>query len=161
MTCRSMGTAKHKCCDEAVKKRNEQGKEPELHPERGYKESTGAHDPDASRDWQPGMTAEDYFKGISGRIFPDGAILNPDKSINRFVEYKFQCPAGTPTGKDKNGKRKKPSAGTSDISWTPARTTKSGRYIEDQRTRTIRLGEKQDPPVTEEPELLTNMDCPK
>ncbi|MER8528445.1 DUF4150 domain-containing protein [Mesorhizobium sp. M0494] len=159
MNCKELGDAKHKCCDDAVKK---VGGEPKFDPEKGYDEKTGKHDPSASREWPSGMEATDYFAGISGKIFPDAAMLNPDGSINRFVEYKFRCPAGTPTGKTKGGKRKKPSQGTADTSWTPAKKNKKGKITkQDQRTRTIKLGAKQNPKVKNPPELLTNKRCKK
>jgi hypothetical protein len=157
MDCKELGDAKHKCCEEAAKA---SPGEPKFDGEKGYSEATGQYDPTASRDWPPGMPAADYFKGISGKIFPDGAMLNEDGSVNRFVEYKFRCPAGTPTGKTKSGKRKKPSSGTADPSWTPAKKNKKGQILKkDQRTRTADLGKKQKPKVKNPPELLTNKRC--
>jgi uncharacterized Zn-binding protein involved in type VI secretion len=148
--CRKLGERKHKCCDDAIKTHNDQGGTPKLQGEQGYNEATGAHDPSASRQWMPGMSPGQYFSGIAGKIFPDAAILNDNGEINRFCEFKFQCPAGVPT---RAGAA--PSAGTAPQDWTPARGTKP-----DQRQRTENLGSNQDPPVTNEPLLITSEDCP-
>ena len=159
--CRKLGEQKHDCCNDAVRLHNKQGKSPKLQEEKGYMEGSGAPDPQASRKWHRGASPKRFFSGISGRIFPDGAILDAEGNVDQFVEYKFQCPKDTPTRKKKDGTMAKPSAGTAKQDWTPGRVTKKGRVIENQLKRTKKLGLKQKPPVTKEPMLLTNEGCPK
>jgi len=144
--CRKLGERKHECCHDACEAHSGS---PKLQGERGYNEKTGALDPSASRKWLPGMTPKQFFKGISGKIFPDAAILDADGNVDRFCEFKFQCPKGVPTRKGA-----KPSSGTAKQSWTPATSKKKNQY-----ERTVALGRKQDPPVTKYPELLTNEKC--
>jgi hypothetical protein len=149
--CRKLGEEKHDCCNDGINLHNKQGKSPKLQTEQGYNEASGAHDPLASRKWPRGASPEQYFRSIAGKIFPDAAVLDAAGNVDQFVEFKFQCPAGTPTRKDAL-----PSEGTAKQGWTPARGKKA-----DQRTRTIDLGRKQNPAVTKEPMLLTNEKCPK
>jgi hypothetical protein len=155
--CRQLGERKHKCVDELIKNHNDNGGEPKLQGEKGYNEKTGAEVPGASRDWKPGMTPEDYFKEISGKIFPDGAILDADGKIEQFCEFKFQCPPGVPTRRKKKGlpEMAKPSSGTAILDWTPAKGKKKS-----QKVRTQRLGAKQDPRVKKSPKLIKSTDCP-
>lgn len=148
--CRKLGEQKHDCCNDGINSHNKQGKSPKLQPEQGYNESTGALDPLASRKWPRGASPKQFFKSISGKIFPDAAILDAAGNVDQFVEFKFQCPAGTPTRKGA-----KDSAGTTPQDWTPARGGKAN-----QKIRTQDLGAKQKPPVTKEPMLLTNEKCP-
>lgn len=147
--CKKLGEQKHDCCNDGINLHNHMGKSPKLQTEKGYKESTGAVDPLADRKWPRGTSPESYFKGISGRIFPDAAILDSSGNVDQYVEFKFQCPEGTPT---RTGA--KPSEGTAVQDWTPAKGKKP-----DQLTRTQDLGGKQNPPVTKEPMLLTNENC--
>jgi hypothetical protein len=149
--CRQLGERKHKCVNDAIKNHNDQGGEPKLQGEKGYNEKTGAEVPGASRDWKPGMTPEAYFKGIAGKIFPDGAILDANGKVERFCEFKFQCPAGVPTRRKKKGSPEMaaPSTGTAVPDWTPARRGKNS-----QLKRTEDLGAAQEPPVTKDPELI-------
>ena len=147
--CRKLGEQKHDCCNDGIKLHNKQGKSPRLQTEMGYKEKTGVPDPAASRKWPRGTSPEQYFRGIAGRIFPDGAILDDAGNVDRFVEFKFQCPASTPTREGAE-----PSQGTAKQGWPPATTKK-----EDQRRRTQKLGQKQNPPVPNDPELITNEKC--
>jgi hypothetical protein len=149
--CRKLGEEKHDCCNDGINLHNKQGKTPKLQTEQGYNESSGTHDPQASRKWPRGASPSQYFKSISGKIFPDAAILDEEGNVDQFVEFKFRCPSGTPTREGA-----KPSEGTAVQGWTPARGKKS-----DQLTRTKDLGAKQNPPVTKEPMLLTNESCPK
>jgi uncharacterized Zn-binding protein involved in type VI secretion len=149
--CRKLGEEKHDCCNDGINLHNKQGKSPQLQTEQGYNEASGAHDPLASRKWPRGASPEQYFRSIAGKIFPDGAVLDAAGNVDQFVEFKFQCPAGTPTRKDAE-----PSEGTAKQGWTPARGKKK-----DQLTRTKRLGGRQNPKVTKEPMLLTNEKCPK
>ncbi len=53
-----------------------------------------------SRKWPRGASPEQYFRSIAGKIFPDGAVLDAAGNVDQFVEFKFQCPAGTPTRKN-------------------------------------------------------------
>lgn len=147
--CRQLGEQKHDCCNDGVNLHNRLGKSPPLQTERGYHENTGRLDPLADRKWPRGASPEAYFRGISGRIFPDGAVLDSAGNVDQFVEYKFQCPKGTPTRDNA-----KDAAGNAVQDWTPARGKK-----ENQRVRTKKLGEKQNPKVTKEPMLLTNEKC--
>jgi hypothetical protein len=149
--CRKLGEEKHDCCNHGINSHNRQGKSPPLQGERGYHEPSGLPDPSASRVWPRGMAPEAYFRGIAKRIFPDGAVLDAAGNVDRFAEFKFQCPKGTPTRKGA-----KESEGTAKQDWTPARKGK-----ENQRIRTIKLGRKQTPPVRKQPLLITNEDCPK
>jgi len=149
--CKKLGEEKHDCCNDGINLHNKQGKSPKLQTERGYNEKSGALDPLASRKWPRGASPEQFFRGIAGRIFPDAAVLDAAGNVDQFVEFKFQCPAGTPTRKGA-----KPSEGTAEQDWTPARNGK-----ESQLDRTIALGEKQNPEVTKDPMLLTNEKCPK
>jgi uncharacterized Zn-binding protein involved in type VI secretion len=148
-SCRKLGEEKHDCCNHGINLHNRQGKTPKLSGERGYVASSGALDPGASRVWARGMSPGQYFSGISGRIFPDAAILDSAGNVERFAEFKFQCPAGTPTRKGAA-----PSSGTEPQDWTPATKTKAS-----QLTRTRDLSAKQTPPA-KEPMLLTNENCP-
>ncbi len=148
--CRKLGERKHKCCDDAIKNHNANAGTPKLQAEQGYIVETGVHDPSASRVWAKGMSPGEYFSGIAGKIFPDAAILDENGKVDQFCEFKFQCPKGVPT---RAGAA--PSAGTAPQDWTPATPTKPS-----QLDRTIALGEKQDPPVTKEPKLITSEDCP-
>jgi len=147
--CRQLGEEKHDCCNAGINLHNKEGKSPKLQGEQGYRENSGAPDPSADRKWPRGASPEAYFRGIAGRIFPDAAVLDANGKVDQFVEFKFQCPKGTPTRKDAL-----PSEGTAKQGWTPARGKKP-----DQLTRTQDLGQKQDPKVTKEPMLLTNENC--
>jgi len=146
--CRKLGEQKHDCCNDGINRHNADGKSPKLQTERGYGKD-GAHDPSATRKWERGLSPEAYFKGISGKMFPDAAILDSSGNVDQFVEFKFQCPPGTPTRANA-----KPSAGTAVQGWTPANGNKPS-----QLDRTITLGASQSPKVTKEPMLLTNEKC--
>jgi uncharacterized Zn-binding protein involved in type VI secretion len=151
--CKALGEEKHDCCNAGIDLHNRQGKDPKLDGEKGYREKTGAPDPAASRKWPRGVSKEAYFRGIGGRIFPDAAIRNADGNVDRFVEFKFKCPRGTPTRKD--AKASRGSRAESDRQdWTPPTKKKKG-----QLQRTLELGAKQTPPVTKKPLLLTNEKC--
>jgi uncharacterized Zn-binding protein involved in type VI secretion len=148
--CTKLGEQKHDCCNDAINLHNKDGKSPPLATEQGYREASGAPDPGASRKWPRGATPETFFRGIAGRIFPDAAVKDGAGNVDQFVEFKFQCPAGTPT---RAGAA--PSQGNAVQDWTPARNGKPS-----QLDRTVALGAKQDPPVAKEPMLVTNEDCP-
>ena len=148
MSCRQLGEWKHDCCNKAIDAHNDAGGAPKLQGEKGYDRTTGQIVPGATRKWGTGMTPAQYFKSISGKIFPDAAVLSPAGNVENFVEFKFQCPGGTKTRK---GARK--SAGTAVQGWTPGRKGKPG-----QLARTLALGALQNPPAGP-PELLSNEDC--
>src|SRR5262249_17520786 len=151
--CQKLGEQKHDCVNDGVNLHNSQGKTPKLQTEQGYNEATGAAAPAASRKWPRGATPEQYFRGIAGKIFPDGAILNADGKVDRFVEYKFEGPRDTPTW-PRSKKAYIPSKGGGNPGWTPATKRKP-----DQKTRTKELGMKQNPKVTKDPVLMTPKNC--
>jgi hypothetical protein len=160
--CRKLGEEKHNCCNDAISQHNSQGKSPPMAGERGYNEATGVLDPSASRKWPRGASPATYFKGISGKIFPDAAILDSAGNVDQFVEFKFRCPAGTPTRRKSKGSPEmaEASAGTAKQDWTPARPAKKGKPAKlGQLARTKKLGDKQNPKVTKEPMLVTNEGC--
>jgi hypothetical protein len=150
--CKALGEEKHDCCNDGINLHNSQGGDPALDGEKGYRNDTGAPDPGATRKWARGVSKETYFRGISGRIFPDAAIRNADGNVDRFVEFKFKCPRGTPTRKGAKASR-----GSRDPDdrqdWTPPTKKKDG-----QLKRTRELGANQEPP-TKDPLLLHNEKC--
>jgi hypothetical protein len=118
---------------------------PKLQGEKAYNRDTGQPAPPPNtRQMLIGEPRNQFFNRIRGNIYPDAAILDDYGRPARFVEFKFQCPSPVPTRRGGP-----PSTGTAPQGWS-----------EGQREATIDLGDRQDPPVTDEPSLLTNEACP-
>jgi hypothetical protein len=91
-----------------------------------------------------GEPRNQFFNRIRGNIYPDAAILDDYGRPAKFAEFKFECPLTVPNTPGASVANRKP--------------TPQG-WSDGQRDRTVDLGNKQDPPVTEEPALITNEAC--
>lgn len=147
--CRSLGDRKHACVDKKIAQHNADKKQPKLGGEKGYSRKTGKAVPGQRMQLIGEPFAPDYVKRIAGKIFPDAAVLDDYGRPVQLAEFKFQCPAGTPTRKGAA-----PSTGTAPQDWAPGKNGKPG-----QLEKTLDLMGKMDPEVTEEPLLLTNESC--
>jgi uncharacterized Zn-binding protein involved in type VI secretion len=158
--CRTLGDRKHNCCEDKIQQHNAEKRMPRLGGEQGYNRKTGVAVPGSrmrlsgepfigARDAVTGAFIPGYVHRIRGKMFPDAAVIDDFGRPAQFVEFKFGCPKGVPTGKGKA-----PSTGLSVPTWTPGKKGKPGQL---QKTRD--LGKKQIPPVTTEPLLRTNDAC--
>ncbi len=120
-SCTKLGADKHECCEKAIEDHRNttdpKGGNPPLEGERGYRRPTLVGDPPVgARPLAPlmptggarpnlgaafaagGSAIGAAFAALSGNCFPDAAILNADGS-RTFVDFKFPCPPGHPSGK--------------------------------------------------------------
>jgi len=118
-TCLKLGEDKHKCCEGRIQEhrsKNPPDGQPPVQGEQGYKrpqldetntvveenfqlQPTGGARPDLRAAFKAGGDAiREAFAGLRGNCFPDAAIINPDGS-RQFVDFKFPCPPGHPSGK--------------------------------------------------------------
>ncbi len=123
-SCMKLGNDKHKCVDDKIQDHQNQNPpngSPPLEGEQGYPRPN--LNPDGSpihpvpATPAPGPSRSVVFRGainhaiqtggnvgrsigraLSGRCFPDAAILGPNGS-KTFVDFKFPCPPGHPSGK--------------------------------------------------------------
>jgi len=145
-TCAQLGSEKHACCEEAIKKHNAEGKSPKLGGERGY---------DANGSQLQGNRAAlaDAGQLPPGSLWPDACIVDANGNPQQLVEFKFKCPAGTKIRKGKNGR------------WIRSRRSKQhpgwgrGRGKRNQRVKYKALGAKMKPKVTKAPILATTAGC--
>jgi hypothetical protein len=140
-TCPSLGAKKHECMNSKIS----QDRSPvKMVGETAYNRKTGL--PAARPNTRMMLIGEpiyQFFRRITGNIYPDATILDDYGRPARFAEFKFQCPLPVPTRRGGPA-----STGTAMQAWSRG-----------QFDRTTALGEKQDPPVTDEPELITNEAC--
>lgn len=152
-TCRTLGTKKHDCCDDKIKKRKKD-EEPKLGPEQGYDENGNPYND--SRKMKPGEAFPAYFQRIRGKRFPDAASLDSQGRPTQFFDFKFRCPKDVPINRKKNSPLSK---GTSIPGFTPGRTTKKGRKIKGQKEKYWELGRKLKPKIRKQPRVISNVDC--
>jgi hypothetical protein len=132
-SCQQLGREKHKCMDDKIKDFND--KNPPTDPpqpghpegERGYdrsgsqlsktrgeivneaKDAAIAANPTLSGKALGKAIGKEIGKALNGKLFPDAAIhLGDGKKM--FVDFKFPCPKGQPTGQ-KRGSRNRLSKG--------------------------------------------------
>jgi hypothetical protein len=118
-SCTKLGADKHECCEKKIKEHQDanppKGKPP-LEGEQGYRRPeldannnpvrpiapampTGGARPNLGAAFaQGGAAVGQAFAALKGNCFPDAAIINPDGS-KTFVDFKFPCPPGHPSGK--------------------------------------------------------------
>lgn len=122
-SCTKLGTDKHNCCEEKIQEHqsaNPPNGKPAVEGERGYKRPalndgnrpvpnpngsyptpspTGGARPSLQQAFaQGGSAVGKAFSALKGNCFPDAAIINSDGS-KTFVDFKFPCPKGHPSGK--------------------------------------------------------------
>jgi hypothetical protein len=122
-SCTKLGEDKHKCCEGKIKehqKKNPPKGNPPVDGEQGYQRPpldskdrpvpnpdgsfpapvpTGGPRPNLGAAFKQGGTAiRAAFAALKGNCYPDAAIINPDGS-KTFVDFKFACPPGHPSGK--------------------------------------------------------------
>ncbi|HEX6750882.1 MAG TPA: PAAR-like domain-containing protein [Longimicrobium sp.] len=122
-SCTALGTEKHACCEKKIQEHraaNPENGDPPIEGEQGYRrpsldqnnrpvanadgtfpapQPTGAPRPDLGAAFKAGGSAvREAFAALSGNCYPDAAILNADGS-KTFVDFKFPCPEGHPSGK--------------------------------------------------------------
>lgn len=140
-TCPTLGAKKHECMNNKI---SQHRPPPRLQGEKAYNRQTGQPAaPPNTRQMLIGEPRNQFFNRIRGNIYPDAAILDDYGRPAKFAEFKFQCPATVPTRRGGP-----PSTGTAPQGWSDG-----------QREATVDLGSRQDPPVTEEPALITNEAC--
>jgi uncharacterized Zn-binding protein involved in type VI secretion len=130
-SCTKLGNEKHACCESAIQEhrsKNPPNGEPPIEGEQGYKrpaldqqnrpvpnadgtfpapQPTGGPRPDLAAAFaQGGGAVRQAFAALAGNCYPDAAIINADGS-KTFVDFKFPCPEGHPSGKgvSKGGKK--------------------------------------------------------
>jgi hypothetical protein len=141
-TCRSLGTARHSCVNRKIHRHNSEKRTPRLGQEQGYERGTG-NPVSTPRGPIIGEPFHQHMRRIRGNMWPDGAVLDDFGRPVQFAEFKFQCDQGVPTRKGA-----KASQGTTPQAWSPG-----------QLEKTQDLGRQLDPPVTEEPALITSEAC--
>jgi hypothetical protein len=129
--CMKLGREKHECMERKIQEhrdKNPPNGDPPIEGERGYKApKLGPNNtvpnpvpPTQTRTWLSRAArtaakvaqlvkkgfAENVAKAIAGRInkgkkFPDGAILS-GTGEKKFVDFKFPCPKGHPSGRGKS-----------------------------------------------------------
>ena len=140
-TCPTLGAKKHECMNSKI---SQHRPPPKLQGETAYHRQTGQPaTPPSTRQMLIGEPINQFFNRIRGKIFPDAAILDDYGRPEKFAEFKFQCPAPVPTRRGGPA-----STGTAPQGWSKG-----------QLEATMDLGDRQDPPVTEEPALITNEAC--
>ena len=138
-TCMKLGEKKHECMNNKISRHRPP---PKLQGEKAYNRASGQPAaPPNTRMWLIGEGPKEFFSRIRGNIYPDAAILDDYGRPVRFAEFKFGCPVGVKSGKGV-------STGTAIPDWSKG-----------QKDATIALGKKQNPPITDDPELITNDKC--
>jgi hypothetical protein len=141
-TCPTLGAKKHECMNNKI---SQHRPPPKLQGEVAYNRATGQPaTPPSTRQMLIGEPIFQFFRRIRGNIYPDATIMDNYGRPAQFAEFKFQCPSPVPIRRGGP-----PSTGTAPQGWSDG-----------QRDRTVDLGSRQDPPVTEEPALITNEACP-
>jgi hypothetical protein len=150
-TCRSLGDAKHECCNEAIKKHENR----HLGPEKGYRKDGSAATP--PRKKSPTESWHEYYTRIGGTMWPDASVRVGGKPV-QLVEFKFSCP-----GPDENGVGvgvRKPgeapfAVGGNDTSWTPGKGKKPGQPEKYEKlSETLGIDVDENPP-----RLINNSAC--
>ena len=135
-SCTKLGNEKHACCEGKIQEhraKNKPNGKPPVEGEQGYKrpqlgrdnrpvreadgswaapQPTGGPRPNLGEAFAKGGSAvREAFAKLKGNCYPDAAIFNNDGS-KTFVDFKFPCPAGHPSGKgtSKGGARTQMSA---------------------------------------------------
>ena len=140
-TCPSLGQRKHACMNSKIALDRSPLR---MVGETAYVRKTGRPAPRPHlRMWLVGEPIHAFFRRIRGNIYPDATILDDQGRPEKFAEFKFRCPAKVPV------RRGGPlSTGVQLQAWSRG-----------QRQRTIDLGLRQDPVVTQLPELISNEAC--
>jgi uncharacterized Zn-binding protein involved in type VI secretion len=129
--CTKLGSDKHACMEKKIADKNKEAQEDGktgIEGECGYQRPPGSMDKlpfdrktmfqnavaDGIKSAGPSATAAQVKaavkaaigKALGGSCFPDAAIVHPDGS-KTFVDFKFPCPEGHPSGKgtSKGGKK--------------------------------------------------------
>jgi hypothetical protein len=117
-SCTKLGADKHACCEDKIKEHQDKNPpkgSPPLEGEHGYRRPgldannnpirpiarppQGGSRPNLGAAFaQGGAAVGQAFAALRGNCFPDAAIINPDGS-KTFVDFKFPCPPGHPSGK--------------------------------------------------------------
>jgi hypothetical protein len=147
-TCASLGAKKHKCCDDAIKAKND----PNLKGEHGYNGKDGSPFTNGARERQPGESFFGHLNRIRGTLWPDAQIIKDGKP--KLIDFKFACPKGVGTQKPGQDPL---STGTVIPDWTPGKKGKPGQ---EQKYKDLTKDLGGDPDTDEgKPEVLKNTDC--
>jgi hypothetical protein len=146
-TCAELGTEKHDCCEEAIKKEGHD----QIKGEKGY-DSKGNPMP-------AGMTrTQAHAAGLGrGTCWPDAMACDAQGKPDRLYDFKFKCPAGTPIRKAKKGGQRWIYS-TGKGPW-PTWTKYKNGYT--QKKKYEDLGAKMNPKVSKKPKVITNKGCRK
>lgn len=116
--CTKLGADKHACCESKIQKHraaNPEDGDPKLQGETGYRRPTLASDnqpiyplnalvptgprPNLRRAFAAGgRSIRRAFKALRGNCFPDAALILGNGG-RQFVDFKFGCPPGHPSGR--------------------------------------------------------------
>lgn len=142
-TCPTLGAKKHECMNNKISNHRPP---PKLQGEKAYIRDTGQPAPPPNtRQMLIDEPLNQFFNRIRGNIYPDAAILDDYGRPAKFTEFKFECPLNVPHKKGASVTNRQP--------------TPQG-WSDGQREATIDLGLRQNPPVTEDPALITTDNCP-
>jgi hypothetical protein len=145
-TCPSLGAAKHKCCDDAIKN----SKNPNLKGEQGYK--NGQPFTNGPRERQAGEAFFAHLNRIRGTLWPDAQVVIGGKP--KLIDFKFACPEGVGTRKPGEAPF---STGDTIPDWTPG---KGGKPGQEQKYKDLTKDLGGDPNTEEgKPEIMKNTDC--
>src|SRR5688572_14007928 len=148
-TCQFLGVLKHKCCEAKIRDHTRQGPKSGIQGETGYS-ATGKPPTQI-----PGPRGE---SSPAGSCWPDAIITDGQGNPQKVVDFKFQCPEGSPVKKDGEG-----ASGTTKQNWTryspeKAATTGFASQKEKYEDLSERLGIDPDD-GDRKPELITNEKC--
>lgn len=146
-TCQYLGVLKHKCCESKIKKNTRQGKQSGVQGETGYTSDTPPQVISSSRGASP----------PSGSSWPDACITDGAGNPVKLIDFKFKCPADSPTNKSGgvcSGNQPTPG-------WTKysaAKAAASGFATQKEKYEDLgeRLGIDND---ENPPEVIDNEDC--
>jgi uncharacterized Zn-binding protein involved in type VI secretion len=159
VTCTEYGNRVHDCCDAAL------ASEPGCDGERGYNNKTGERFTDSFGNPLNRGQAEAAgisFKGVS---FPDACALDSNGDVAQFFDFKTTCPKGNLIT-DKDGNIKRDKYGRSMKASGDPLKSKSDAIINfnkgknSQFKRYQKIGEKQNPKVQRDPQIVHAADCP-
>ena len=163
-TClQDFGNAVQDCCEKAIADHNAKKppEPPALQGEQGYNRNGTKSSRKSQRQGATEGTPE-YFKDITGKRFPDAAVLDSNGKVLQFCDFKAKCPKGMKMHKGKNSGV---ATGTAEGGWRPAKLiTKGplknrGKMKPGQFEEIQRLGRQQKPPVKRDPVLIRNVGC--
>ena len=148
-TCQFLGVLKHKCCEAKIRDHTRQGSKSGVKGETGY---SAKGTPPTELPGPRGSSSP------AGSCWPDAMITDGQGKPLKVVDFKFQCPEGSPVKKGGNG-----SSGTSKQKWTVYSAEKAavtGFDTQEEKYKDLseRLGIDPDQ-ESQKPELITNEDC--